>query len=427
MNESPFDNALKQLNLALIVMKKGLNSDEKRILERKVGRLKFPERIIHAWFPVKMDNDSEKIFEGYRVQYNNSRGPYKGGIRFHPQVSLEEVKALAFWMTVKCAVVNIPLGGGKGGVIVNPKELSDKELERLSRGYVRAMGSNFGPYLDIPAPDVNTNPKIMAWMVDEFIKNQRSRLKAAGLKNKDGDWLAAFTGKPLDKGGSEGRVEATARGGFYILESLLHKLRKPYKTIAVQGMGNVGGIFARLASLAGFKIVAVSDSRGGVYNPEGLDIKLLSLYKEQTGGVKDFPNADNISNEKLLELPVDILVPAALESVFTASNAKQVKAKIILELANGPTTPEADKIFDHKKILVVPDFLANSGGVTVSYFEWFQNIHNQSWTESKVNRLLKNKMEEAFAKVWTTSKKYHSGLRTAAYITALSRIFKAMK
>lgn len=389
---------------------------------------------------MKMDDNSVRIFKGYRVQYSSALGPYKGGIRFHPNVSLDEVKALSFWMSVKCSVVGIPMGGGKGGVIVDPKKLSNKEIEKLSRAYVGAIWRDIGPYTDVPAPDVNTNPQIMAWMVGEYIRSKKSevRSKLRGKKLLRTELLATFTGKPVNKGGSKGRTEATARGGLYILQELLRRIKKDRpsekdgpsnKTVAVQGMGNVGGIFARLASEAGFKVVAISDSKGGVYNPEGLDVKMAEIWKQQKGSISDFPGAGHhqVTNYELLALPVDILVPSALESVIAEDNAHKIKAKVILELANGPTTTQADKILNKNKVMVVPDFLANSGGVTVSYFEWYQNLHNQHWTEKQVNTKLKEYMEKAFAKVWKSHINYKVDLRTAAYLVALSRILKAMK
>ena len=413
---------MKQLTRS--VAKLRIKNSELRI---KVERLKNPEKIIQVWFPVRLDDGSEKIFEGYRVQYNSALGPYKGGIRFHSDVSLDEVKALAFLMTVKCALVDIPMGGGKGGVVVDPKGLSEKELERLSRAYVRAIAKDIGPDVDIPAPDVNTNPKIMAWMVDEFAKqltiNNSQLIKRKKLIK--GEVLATFTGKPLNKGGSKGRVEATGRGGVYVLQALLRKLRTTnYKlqTIAVQGVGNVGSIFGRLAEAAGFKVVALSDSKGAIYNPRGLEVGAVAAWKKSTGKVTDYPNSQNLTNTELLELPVDILVPAALENVLTAENAGRVRAKIILELANGPTTLQADEIFRKKRVHIIPDFLANAGGVTVSYFEWLQNIKGQHWLERKVNEELKIKIEKAFERVWQIHHSQGVDLRTAAYLSALQKL-----
>lgn len=447
----PFANALSQLQAAAARLK-----NKNAELKAKLERLRNPERIIQVWFPVKMDDGSPRVFEGYRVQYNQARGPYKGGIRFHPGVSLAEVKALAFWMTMKCAAANLPLGGGKGGVIVDPKSLSSRELERLSRGYVRAIGRDLGPDVDIPAPDVNTNPQMMGWMVDEYLKisnlpaqaGLKSQISKPKLKSKiltqkfsRRELLATFTGKPLDKGGSRGRVEATGRGGLYVLQSLLRKLRTAnpasagprsgggyqLQTIAIQGMGNVGSVFARLAEDAGFKIVALADSKGAIYNPAGLEVRAVEAWKKNSGGVNGYPNSRQISSAELLTLPVDILVPAALENVLTEANAGQVQAKIVLELANGPTATRADAIFRQKRVMVVPDILTNSGGVIVSYFEWRQNLDGQHWLEKKVNAELKRTIEVAFEAIWRIARNQHLDLRTAAYLLALERITRAMK
>ncbi|MBL7159531.1 Glu/Leu/Phe/Val dehydrogenase [Candidatus Microgenomates bacterium] len=416
MND-PFKNYLTQIEKADQVLK--LDSDVKK-------QLKTPQNIIDINFPVKMDSGETKNFRGFRVQFNNARGPYKGGIRFHPQVNLAEVKALSAWMTIKCAVANVPFGGGKGGVIVNPKELSEKELESLSRAYIKAIHKDIGPDLDVPAPDVNTNPQIMSWMVDEYEK-------LVGKKTP-----AVITGKPINEGGSEGRTEATGQGGFYILEELVRKLNlKPEKTtIAIQGFGNVGYYFALLAHKAGFKVIVVSDSKGAVLVPDGLDpIATLNCKKENgqvagcycIGSVCDLSHGKPISNEELLELEVDILVPAALENVITKENADKIKAKAIIELANGPVTPEADKILQNKGIVSVPDVLANSGGVTVSYFEWVQNKKEERWSKEEVNQKLKEKITKAFNDIWNESQKRKITLRDAAYVLAIKRIVEAMK
>ncbi len=430
---SPFENALSQLGKAI----KHLN-----LTKFQVTRLSNPEKIITVNFPVKLDNGEEKIFHGFRVQFNSARGPYKGGIRYHPQVDMEEVKALAFWMAIKCAVCDIPMGGGKGGVEVNPKELSEGELERLSRNYVRAIAADIGPYVDVPAPDVNTTPKIMKWMVEEYIniKKQESRIKN---NKKEIDKLkATFTGKPVDFGGSLGRTEATGRGGSYVLQALLKQLKLKGRygkelTVAVQGFGNVGYYVAKFLHDAGMRIVALSDSKGAIlvkdikkdgFNPE----LVLKCKKEKgelsgcycVGSVCDLRNGKTISNKELLELPVDVLVPAALENQITVKNAEKIKAKVILEMANGPTSPEADEILHKKGISVVPDVLANSGGVTVSYFEWKQNLEGESWSEDKVNLMLKNKMEKAFLVVWDEAKKQKIDMRTAAFIVAVRKILE---
>jgi glutamate dehydrogenase/leucine dehydrogenase len=377
--------------------------------------LKYPNRIVQVSIPVEMDDGATKVFQGYRVQFNNARGPYKGGIRFHPQVNMDEVKALSAWMTMKCAVVDIPLGGGKGGVIVNPKELSKTELEKLSRGYVDRLHEVIGPKKDIPAPDVYTTPEIMAWMKDEYEKFY-------------GKNLGVITGKPLDKGGSKGRDKATAQGGFYVVKKAVDTMGiNPNAKVAVQGYGNAGYIMAKLMSEGGFKVVAVSDSKGGIYSEEGLDPEKVMEHKKTTGSVLGYDNAKNITNTEILELDVEILVPAALENVITKDNAENVKAKLVVELANGPTTPEADCILYGKDIIVAPDILANAGGVTVSYFEWQQNLDDKYWELEEVDEKLKAIMDKSFDKVFEYSQKYNVDMRTAAYLVAVERIAKAME
>ncbi|MBI3887557.1 Glu/Leu/Phe/Val dehydrogenase, partial [Candidatus Microgenomates bacterium] len=353
-------------------------------------RMNQPERLITGVVSVKMDSGKLELFEAFRSQYNSLRGPYKGGIRFHPQVSMDEVKALSFWMTIKNAVANLPLGGGKGGVIVDPKKLSERELEELSRGYGRLIADVIGPYKDIPAPDVNTNGQIMRWIVEEFAKKNK--------KLKKGEVLATLTGKPLNFGGSKGREEATGLGGYYSLEKYLNK--KSGMSVAVQGFGNVGMYVAKHLVKNGFKVVAVSDSKGGIYDKNGLDIEKLMVAKKQGKNV-----GKQITSEALLELPVDILVPSALENQINKKNALKIKAKIILEMANGPTTPEADIILEKRGIVGIPDVLANSGGVTVSFFEWKQNIMNEKWSEEKVNQKLRLQGNDvdaspSFDKIW---------------------------
>jgi len=390
---------------------------------KKVGnfpQLEKPQKIVEVNFPVQMDNGEVKIFRGFRVQFNNARGPYKGGIRFHPQVDLSEVKALAAWMTIKCAVADIPFGGGKGGVIVDPKKLSEGELERLSRAYVRAIYQDIGPDLDVPAPDVNTNPQIMSWMLAEY-------RKMSNVKTQNSKVLATFTGKPLDGGGSEGRVEATGQGGVFVIASLAQKLKMENSKlkIAVQGFGNVGYNFAKLASEVGFKVIAVSDSKGAVANKENLDIEEITAWKKETGSVVGFPGTKNVTNEELLELPVDILVPAALENVINAENAKDIKAKAIIEMANGPITPEADEVLEKRGIISVPDVLANSGGVIVSYFEWRQNRKGERWSKEVVFAKLQEKITRAFEDVWKEAEQKKVSLREAAYALAISRITSA--
>jgi glutamate dehydrogenase/leucine dehydrogenase len=408
MTNNPFQSAITQLEEAAGVAK---------LDKKKIEQLKRPHRYSEVSIPVEMDNGEQKIFTGFRSQHNNARGPYKGGIRYHQHVSLDEVRALSFWMSFKNAVVGVPFGGGKGGIIVNPKELSQTELERLSRGYVQKMYPLFGPEFDVPAPDVNTNGQIMAWMLDEY-------QKITGNKS-----LATFTGKPIDKGGSQGREEATGFGGTVVMRELLKSNvldSSIEKTVAIQGFGNVATFFAETAKELGLKIVAVSDSKGGIYDPTGLDIKEVEAHKKKTGSVKDFPQSQNISNAELLELPVAILVPAALENVLTGENAENIKAKIIIEMANGPTTPEADKVFAKKNILVVPDILANSGGVATSYYEWYQNMHDEKWEKDKVLKKLDEQMVEAFNGVAQTAEKYKTTFRNAAYIVAANRIMESM-
>ncbi len=401
---SVFDNALKQIEKA----NKIANLDK-----FKIDILKNPKRIITANLPVKMDNGEVKIFQAYRVQHNDLRGPFKGGIRYHPNVSLDEVKALAFWMTFKTTVIDIPMGGGKGGIIVNPKELSEEEIERLSRAYAKAMHHNLGSKIDVPAPDVYTNSKIMGYMLDEFEKIK-------GIKDP-----GMITGKSLDNGGSLGRDKATAMGGFFLLQEVLGTLCVGCTTIAIQGFGNAGSIMAELAYENGLKVVSVSDSKGAVYDENGLNIPKLIEYKKINRSVKGF--AKNILPNELLELPVDVLVPAALENQIREDNAANIKAKIILELANGPTTPEADDILFKKGITVVPDILANSGGVCVSYFEWYQNVNNEKWDLEKVNSKLKEKTHKSYRGILKVKNQHDIPFRTAAYIVALNELNKHIK
>ncbi len=362
-----------------------------------------------------MDNSSLKIFEGYRVQYNNSRGPYKGGIRFHQNTDINEVRALAFWMTLKCAVVNIPMGGGKGGITVNPKELSKGEVERLSRGWIKLMAPVIGPKIDIPAPDVNTTPEIMAWMVDEYSK-------ITGDKTN-----AVITGKPIEIGGSKGRGPATGLGGFYVFDVIRKKLNLPDSSkVVIQGFGNVGANAASILSQHGHKIIALSDSRGAIFKKDGIDIEILSEYKKTNGQVAGFPGSENITNEELLVLDCDVLMPAALENQITDKNAKDIKAKLIVELANGPTTPEADDILFERNIIVVPDILANAGGVTVSTFEWEQNLKNEHWSETEVFEKLKKIMDTETELIYNRSQELKTDIRRAAFIVALERIEKSI-
>jgi glutamate dehydrogenase/leucine dehydrogenase len=385
---------------------------------KKIEQLKFPHCYAEVSIPLEMDNGSQKIFTGFRSQHNNARGPYKGGIRYHPQVNLDEVKALSFWMTFKNAVVNVPFGGGKGGIIVDPQKLSQTELERLSRGYVRKIYHLLGPEVDVPAPDVNTNGQVMIWMLDEY-------QKITGNKS-----LATFTGKPVDQGGSQGREEATGFGGVYVLEQVIKNKAVDLPknaTVAIQGFGNVGSFFALKALESGFKVVGLSDSKGGIVNMEGLDLKAVKDYKKTTGMLKDFPGSQYFPDEELLELPVDILVPAALENVLTKDSADKVQAKLIIEMANGPTTPEADQVFEQKGIVVIPDILANGGGVATSYFEWYQNMHQENWSKEQVLEKLHKQMVQAFADVLKIKNQYQTTFRNAAYILAASRIIEKMK
>jgi glutamate dehydrogenase (NAD(P)+) len=365
-----------------------------------------------------MDNGGIRVFEGFRVQYNDARGPTKGGIRFHPDETIDTVRALAAWMTWKCAVLDLPLGGAKGGVVCDPKKLSKGELERLSRAYIQAIWRLIGPEDDVPAPDVYTDPQVMAWMMDEY-----SRL--AG-KNKFG----VVTGKPIGIGGSLGRDDATARGGMYALREAAQErgvdLRKA--TVAIQGYGNAGCHAARLAkSLFGSRIVAVSDTQGGIFREEGLDPEAVQKHKQKTGSVVGFPKSKPISNPELLELEADVLCPSALENVITAKNASKVQCKILVELANGPTTPEADVILHKKGVHVLPDILCNAGGVTVSYFEMVQNFSMDYWDKRDVHQRLDKKMTQAYHDVLFLAMKNGFNMRQAAYVVAVKRVVDAMK
>lgn len=405
---NPFDNAMEQLNKAASVMNLDPNMH---------AVLSAPERVLTISIPVKMDDGSVGVFTGFRSQYNNALGVYKGGIRYHWNVSLGEVKALSFWMMIKCATVNIPMGGGKGGVIVNPKELSEGELERLSRGYVRGIWREIGSDKDVPAPDVYTTPQIMAWMRDEYEK----------LVGHDDPGV--ITGKPLEAGGSEGRSYSTAQGGVYCTIELAKKmgLNPSETTVAVQGFGNAGSYMAKILSGLGYKVVAVTDSKGGAMNMDGLDVAAVESHKSENGSVTGAPGTEAISNDEILALEVDILVPAALENVITKENAEDVKAKAVVELANGPTTPEADEILAERGVVVVPDVLANAGGVTVSYFEWDQNVKGEHWSEEDVLAKLEKIMVTAFTEVWETKEKYSVPMRTAAFVKAVERVIEAMK
>lgn len=379
--------------------------------------LKTPSNSIEEKISIVRDDNTTLNLDAYRVQFNNARGPYKGGIRFHQDADMDEVRALAALMAVKCAVVDIPLGGGKGGVRVDTKNLSKSELQKVARAWAKVMASHIGVDKDIPAPDMYTNPQVMAWMVDEY--------EQVVGKSQPG----VITGKPLDIGGSLGRTPATGQGGLYVLNALVSKLGKKPKdlSVAIQGFGNVGYYFAVLAQKAGYKIVAVSDSGGGIYSKEGLDIAKVKEAKESKGSVSFYANAEDVTGEDLLTLPVEILVPAALDGVINAGNSDLVQASIILELANGPIVPEADEVLNKKEIIVVPDVLANAGGVTVSYFEWVQNRQQFYWTEEEVLSRLKPIMDKAFESVWSLSKEKKVSLRDASFILGIKRIIKAIE
>ncbi len=415
---NPWQRALKQFQSAV---------QQTKIDPLLVLQLENPDRVMEVSLPLRMDDGTARVFQGFRVQHNNIRGPYKGGLRYHPQVDMDEAKALAFWMTIKNAVVGVPFGGGKGGIAVNPKELSSGELERLTREFTRKLAPIIGPEVDVPAPDVNTNGAIMTWIADEYGK-------VTGKAHP-----AVVTGKPIANGGSEGRTEATGLGGSYVLQHLLKKRKLDPKnmTVAIQGFGNVGSYLARYLHEAGFKVVALSDSKGGIYVPKGIEsIEAVEACKEKKGmlagcycigSVCDVNNkkaigAKEISSDEILTLPVDIVVPAALENAITEKNARNIKASIILEMANGPTTLEADAILKKKDITVIPDVLTNAGGVAVSYFEWEQNRKNEHWKKADVFARLQKLMEVATDTVIRVSKKRKVSLREAAYITAVDRI-----
>ncbi len=377
-----------------------------------------PERELHVSIPVKMDCGSVKVFNGYRIQHSTLRGPAKGGIRFHQDVNADEVRSLSAWMTFKCAIADIPYGGGKGGIAVDPSKLSEGELERLTREYTRRISRFIGPKIDIPAPDVGTNPKVMAWIVDSY-------------SNAAGEFTpAVITGKPIPLGGSLGRVEATGRGVMFACQEILKRLNKTLKgqSVVIQGFGNVGGVAAELIAKEGAKIIAVSDVSGAIYNENGLDIPAITAHAK-SGKLLDTFTGDfkRISNAELLELKTDILIPAALENQITEKNAERIKASIIVEAANGPTTPEADAILQKRNILIVPDVLANAGGVVVSYFEWVQNLQGFYWSEKEVNSRLHEKTVKAFELVWNVKEKYGVPMRKACYIKALLQLIETQK
>ena len=404
--ENPWRNAQRQFDNAadILDLSPGL-----RAVLREVRR----ELLVR--FPVKLDSGAVRMFEGYRVQHNTTRGPAKGGLRFHPETSLDEVKALAMWMTWKCALVNIPFGGAKGGVVCDPRTLSRRELERLSRRFASEINVLIGPESDIPAPDVNTGAQIMAWIMDTISME-------AGYSVP-----AAVTGKPLDIGGSEGRPSATGRGVTIVTLEACEKLGidPAEATVAVQGFGNVGSVAAQLLHEVGFRVCAVSDVSGGIYSPEGIHVPALLSHLHRNHTILGFAGTQEISNRELLELPVDVLVPAALENQITAANAGRIQARLIVEAANGPTTPDADSILEKRGVTVVPDILANAGGVTVSYFEWVQDLQSLFWEEGEINRRLERILERAFGQMWMQAQSHSVSLRLGAYLVAVKRVADA--
>lgn len=377
--------------------------------------LRMPKRELIVNFPVRMDNGDVQVYTGYRVQHNINRGPAKGGIRFSSQVSLDEVRALAMWMTWKCAVVNIPFGGAKGGVICDPHDMSRGELERLSRRYATEISILIGPDSDIPAPDLNTNPQIMAWMMDTFSMHQGYSVPAV------------ITGKPLAIGGSEGRLEATARGVGVVTKAAMRHLDIALKdaSVVIQGFGNVGGITARFLHEMGCRVVGLSDVSGGVYNELGIDVPTATRFSREHGSLRGLPRAEAVTNEELLELPCTILIPAALENQITAENADRIRARVIIEAANGPTTNKADRILNEKGVLIVPDILANAGGVTVSYFEWVQDLQHFFWAETEINQRLETIMQRSFDAVLEKAVAQNTNMRMGAYLLAVSRVAEA--
>ena len=412
MNQTynPYDNVLQVVQQAADIL--GYSDSD-------IEAIKYPERELKVSIPVRMDDGTTHVFQGYRIQHSTSRGPAKGGIRFHPDVSADEVRALAAWMTFKCAVVNIPYGGGKGGVVCDPTKLTENEIRAITRRYTAAIAPLIGPEQDIPAPDVGTNAAVMGWIMDTY-----SMLKGHCIHG-------VVTGKPLELGGALGRNDATGRGVMFTTHNILGKLDISAEgtTVAVQGAGNVGSVTAKLLYQSGMKVVAISDVSGGIYNPEGLDIPAILAYlaADLRNLLKDFNEEGtiHISNEELLELDVTVLIPAALENQINADNADKIKAKLIVEAANGPVASEADPVLAEKGILIVPDILANAGGVVVSYFEWVQNIQSVSWTEDEVNKKLREIMDAAFASVWDLAQEKHTTLRMGAYLIALKRVVDA--
>ena len=406
---NPFEIALKQLDEAANLI--NLESGMRDVLAN-------PKRVLTVSLPIKMDNGKIRVFTGFRSQHNDARGPFKGGIRYHPQVTVEEVKALSMWMTWKCAIADIPYGGGKGGIICNPKEMSEIELERLTRRYAYSIADIIGPRTDIPAPDVYTGGKEMAWIMDTY----------SALKGNFGQ-PEIITGKPLSIGGSLGRTEATGRGLTFTVREAAKKLAVDLKqaTVAIQGFGNAGQYAGQLLEDQGAKIVAVSDSRAAVFNKSGLNVEGLRNHKEKSGSVVGFPEAKAISGEEILETECTILIPAALENQITQKNASRISAKIVAEAANGPTTPQADEILFKNKILLIPDILANGGGVTVSYFEWLQNLRREYWTESDVNERLDKNISKAFADVYNIHEKHGVNMRKASTLLAIEKVAEATR
>jgi glutamate dehydrogenase (NAD(P)+) len=405
---NPYDMALQQFDSVVDMLK----------LDPGIADiLRHPQRELIVHFPVRMDDGSLQVFTGFRVHHNIARGPAKGGLRFDPNVNIDEIRALAMWMTWKCAVVGIPFGGAKGGVICDPKSLSLTELERLTRRFATEISVLMSPDRDIPAPDVNTNPQVMAWIMDTYSMHAGHSVSAV------------VTGKPMSVGGSAGRLEATGRGVLYCIEEAVRRQGKSLDgmAVAIQGFGNVGSVTARLMQAAGAKIVAISDSKGGVYNSNGLDPNLLVRHRQERGTVQGFRDSEPVSNAELLELPCDILVPAAYENQITSLNAARVKARIVAEGANGPTTPEADAILREAGVMVIPDILCNAGGVTVSYFEWVQDLQEFFWDEAEINQKLRRILVKAFDAIETAQDHHHCDMRTGAYIVGVQRVAEAIQ
>jgi len=405
---NPYDMALEQFDRVVDLLK----------LDPGIADvLRHPQRELIVHFPVRLDDGSIRVFTGFRVHHNIARGPAKGGIRYHPDVSIDEVRALAMWMTWKCAVVGIPFGGAKGGVICDPKKMSMAELERLTRRFTTEISVMISPDRDVPAPDINTNPQVMAWMMDTY--SMHAGHSVTGV----------VTGKPLSVGGSEGRAEATGRGVVYTVEEALRRQGRSLEglTAAVQGFGNVGSVTARLLQEGGARVIGVADVRGGIHNSGGIDVKSLQRYSQETGSVSGFRGCDAISNDDLLTLPCDLLVPAAYENQITVLNAPRIQAKLVAEGANGPTTPEADGILRERGIPVIPDILCNAGGVTVSYFEWVQDLQEFFWDEDDINQKLRRIMVKAFDAIEQVQDQYGCDMRTGAYIVGVQRVADAIQ